>query len=269
MANRSAWRPRAAVCRGVPTPPGIGYSYPTHPPSPRNNPCSRRECTRRRRRDGPLVQYRVPAPRGREGLPFVRLGADAPWQRSPRHHHRESGATRRVLYGRDRAAPDVRRPGGDRHRERAAVHRAPDEQPRADHGAGHADRHQRHPARHQPLADGRPAGVRRDRDQRRPLAAGLLGRADPARWRSDRARRAHEHRRTPATRPRERPSRVAALRGAARSGHSRVARRSRSPTPTPIARLPEAEQALAQAVATEAWSWCRCSVTTGRSARSR
>ncbi len=39
-------------------------------------------------------------------------------------------------------------------------------------GARAADGHQRHPARHQPLADGRPAGLRRDRGQRRPLAAG-------------------------------------------------------------------------------------------------
>ena len=39
-------------------------------------------------------------------------------------------------------------------------------------GARHADRHQRHPARHQPVADGCAAGVRRDRGQRRPLAAG-------------------------------------------------------------------------------------------------
>ena len=69
------------------------------------------------------------------------------------------------------------------------------EQPRADDGAGDAERHQRHPARHQPLADGRPAGVRRDPGQRRPLAGGVLGLADPERGRSDRARRAHEHRR--------------------------------------------------------------------------
>ena len=114
---------------------------PTHP-SPGAISAHEESASRRRRRDGPLVQFRVPAPRGREGLPFVRLGADAPWQRSPRHHHRESGATRRVLYGRDRAAPDVCRPGRDCGRERTAVHRAPDEQPRADLGAGHADRHQ-------------------------------------------------------------------------------------------------------------------------------
>jgi hypothetical protein len=69
-----------------------------------------------------------------------------------------------VLFGRGtRTAPDLRRSGGHRHRERAVVHRAPGEQPRADHGAGHADRHQRHPARHQPLADGCPAGVRHHR----------------------------------------------------------------------------------------------------------
>ena len=51
------------------------------------------------------------------------------------------------------------------------LHRAPDEQPRADHGARHADRHQRHPARDQPLTDGCAAGVRRDRGKRRPVTA--------------------------------------------------------------------------------------------------
>ena len=39
----------------------------------------------------------------------------------------------------DRAAQDLRRPGGDRHRERAAVHGARGAQPRPDRGAGAAD----------------------------------------------------------------------------------------------------------------------------------
>jgi two-component system NtrC family sensor kinase len=39
-----------------------------------------------------------------------------------------------------------------------------------------------------------PAGVRRDSGQRRPLAGGVRGRAEPDRGRSDRTRRAHEHR---------------------------------------------------------------------------
>ncbi len=46
------------------------------------------------------------------------------------------------------------------------------------------------------------------------------------------------------------------------------ARRSISPTPRPIRGLPEAGTAALVSVATEAWSWCRCSVTTRRSARS-
>jgi putative methionine-R-sulfoxide reductase with GAF domain len=93
----------------------------------------------------------------------------------------------------DRTRGDLRRPSGDRDRERAAVHRTAGEQPRVDHGAGHADCHQRHPARHQPLADGCAAGVRHDPGQRSPLAARVLGPSDADRGRSDRARRAHEH----------------------------------------------------------------------------
>ena len=54
------------------------------------------------------------------------------------------------------AAANLRRPGGDRDRERAAVQRDPEalEQP---------DRDRRRPARHQRIADRRAAGVRRDR----------------------------------------------------------------------------------------------------------
>ena len=61
---------------------------------------------------------------------------------------------------------DVRRPGGDRDRERAPVHGAPGAQPRADRGAGAADGDGRDPAGHQPVADRPPAGVRRDRRER-------------------------------------------------------------------------------------------------------
>ena len=48
----------------------------------------------------------------------------------------------------DRTAGNLRRPGGDRHRERAAVHRAA-------RSAGAADRHRRDPARHLAVADRR------------------------------------------------------------------------------------------------------------------
>ena len=47
----------------------------------------------------------------------------------------------------DRAAEDLRRPGGHRHRERAAVPGARGPEPRADRGAGAADGHERDPAR--------------------------------------------------------------------------------------------------------------------------
>ena len=54
----------------------------------------------------------------------------------------------------DRAAADLRRPGGHRHRERAAVRGGAGAQPRADRIAGAADRDQRHSQRH--LAARRP-----------------------------------------------------------------------------------------------------------------
>ena len=57
-------------------------------------------------------------------------------------------------------AEDLRRSGRDRDRECAAVQRDPG-------GAGPADRHLRHAARHQPVADRRAAGIRRHRADRR------------------------------------------------------------------------------------------------------
>ena len=50
--------------------------------------------------------------------------------------HRRRARARARSPTADRAAADLRRPGGHRDRERAAVHRAAGEQPRADHGAG-------------------------------------------------------------------------------------------------------------------------------------
>ena len=61
----------------------------------------------------------------------------------------------------DRAAADLRRPGRDRDRERAAVQRDQG-------GAGATDRDGRGVARHQRLADGYAAGVRRHRAERSP-----------------------------------------------------------------------------------------------------
>ena len=57
----------------------------------------------------------------------------------------EAGAVHRPA---DRATRDVRRPGGDRHRERAAVQGAAGAEPRSDRGAGAADGDERDPPRH-------------------------------------------------------------------------------------------------------------------------
>ena len=81
----------------------------------------------------------------------------------------------------DRAAPDLRRPGGDRDRERAPVQRAPGAEPRADRGARAADGHRRDPAGHLQLADGRPAGVRRHHPERRLAVRGRQGLSLPVR----------------------------------------------------------------------------------------
>ncbi len=89
-------------------------------------------------------------------------------RRTHRGHHRHPGRTAAVLRQADRAAPDLRRPGGDRHRERAAVQGARGAEPRADRGAGAADGHQRDPAGHRRVADRRAAGARRHRRERGP-----------------------------------------------------------------------------------------------------
>ena len=73
---------------------------------------------------------------------------------------------RAVLRQPDRPAADLRRPGRDRHRERAAVQGAGGAQQGPRRGPGAADGHRRHPARDQPGADGRPAGLRGHRGQR-------------------------------------------------------------------------------------------------------
>ena len=63
--------------------------------------------------------------------------------------------------------------GGHRHRERAAVQGNPGAQRRIARGAGASDGNVRGARHHQPLADGRAAGARRDRRERR---AGLWDR---------------------------------------------------------------------------------------------
>ena len=66
-------------------------------------------------------------------------------------------------------AEDLRRPGGDRHRERAAVHGARGPEPRADRGARAADGDRRDPAGHLQLADRSPAGDGRRGRKRRAI----------------------------------------------------------------------------------------------------
>src|SRR6266536_259879 len=72
-----------------------------------------------------------------------------------------------IYHEADRARNDFLRPGRDRHRERAAVRRSTDTQPRADRGARATDRDERDPARYLEFAYRSPAGVRRDRQERR------------------------------------------------------------------------------------------------------
>ena len=66
----------------------------------------------------------------------------------------------------DRLAPDLRRPGGHRDRERAPVHGARRAEPRADRVARAADGDRRDPASHLRLADRHPADLRDHRPVR-------------------------------------------------------------------------------------------------------
>ena len=73
-----------------------------------------------------------------------------------RRHFRRPGLRECVLDPGHRTSQDLRRPGGDRHPERAPVER--------DAGGARApDRDCRHPARHQQLPGQRATGIRRDR----------------------------------------------------------------------------------------------------------
>ena len=67
----------------------------------------------------------------------------------------------------DRASRNLCRSGRHRHRERAAVQRTPGTQRRIARGAGASDGNRRGARHHQPLADGRAAGARRHRRERR------------------------------------------------------------------------------------------------------
>ena len=80
-------------------------------------------------------------------VPLLREG------RADRHHPSRPPEAQ-ALHGTPGRPPrDLRRPGGDRDRERAALQRAGDAQPRPHRDAGAADRDGRDPARHLELAD--------------------------------------------------------------------------------------------------------------------
>ena len=96
-------------------------------------------------------------------------GAAAPSRRSNRGDCRHPPRTRRVHRRRDRAPQDLRRPGRDRHRERAAVHGAGGAQPRSHRVPRPADRHERDPAGDQHLANGSSASAGRGRQERHAL----------------------------------------------------------------------------------------------------
>ena len=78
--------------------------------------------------------------------------------------HRSSAVYRQT----DRAAQNLRRPGGHRDRERAPVQGIAGAQRRIARGPGASDGDGRGARHHQPLADGRAAGPRRHRRERRP-----------------------------------------------------------------------------------------------------
>ena len=92
-----------------------------------------------------------------------------------RRHRRSSAPSPAVHRRADRPAQDLRRPGGDRDRERPAVQGAGGPEQRADRDPRAADGDERDPARHLQLADGRPAGVRR-RLPRTPRGSARRGR---------------------------------------------------------------------------------------------
>ena len=77
-------------------------------------------------------------------------GHAAPARRRRHWRHLFAGPRSTIHDEADRAPGDLRRPGGDRYRERAAVPGAGGAEPRPDRGAGTADGNRRDPAGHQP-----------------------------------------------------------------------------------------------------------------------
>ena len=96
--------------------------------------------------------WEYPGSRAASRLPQHPVHSADSRPRAARDHRRHAPGARRVR-PRLATAQDLRRPGRDRHPERAAVQRDPG-------GAGAADRHRRHPEGHRQFAVGRAAGVR-------------------------------------------------------------------------------------------------------------
>ena len=145
---------------------------------------TRRSRPHRRRAETIREYARAASVRGRR-LPKRPRGADAargqPHRRHRRHRADEAAA---LPDDADRAAPDLRRPGGHRHRERPPVHGAGGAQPRAD---ARRSSSRRRPARccgHQPVAPRPPAGLRDAGRERRPAVRRGRGVHLPLRRRS-------------------------------------------------------------------------------------
>jgi len=155
----------------------VGPAASPHPPVPRGTRDSRSEADHHRRHatgSGKRVPRHARAAQTQHrpqlrGDPVAERG-EAPGQsggpaRRGAPFHRFGGYPAR----------DLRGPGGHRHRERAAVHRAAGKESRVDPGAwagyggsGAADGDQRDTPRHLKLADRRADGVRHHRTERRP-----------------------------------------------------------------------------------------------------
>ena len=120
------------------------------------------------RRRGRCGCARVHAARSQDlGLQVGHPGADAMGGSRHRRDFRRPRRRGRILREGDRAAEDVRRPGGDRDPERAALQR--------DEGSARAaDGDGRDPEGDQCIADGRAAGIRRDRQPCRPAGRRML-----------------------------------------------------------------------------------------------
>ncbi len=135
---------------------------------------------RRRLRGGPACEREGESGHARPWVPQHALCADSPWRCGLWGDARQSRRAGPIPRTMGESAQDLRRPGGDRDRERAPLQRD-------EGGARAADRDGRHPEGDERLADRRPAGVRRDREQRSPALPGRRRVTPRTERRSDRA----------------------------------------------------------------------------------